>query len=162
MNKSRINVSDELCMEFKRMNERQRVKNFLECKTREEYLYYSLSPLANSCYEYRFKSKGEMSGDSLATIEGLNKCLNGQNMNINTGLYNLQQLILASDHLFQKGNLFDNFRLANMNGLSNVNYNVNVHQLWEWAEKGSITLGPLDYQNITYVPTWIHDFIVFK
>lgn len=157
-----MNEPDELCMEFKRMNERQRVKNFLECKTREEYLYYSLSPLANSCYDYRLKSKGEISGDNLATIEGLNKCLTGRNMNIKTGLYNLQQLILASDHLFQKGNLFDNFRLANMNGLSNVNYNVNGHQLWEWNEKGYITLGPLDYQNITYVPTWIHDLIVFK
>ncbi|MDD4638102.1 MAG: hypothetical protein PHV66_10955 [Bacteroidales bacterium] len=103
-----------------------------------------------------------MDRDNQGTRNGLDKCLNGLNMNLMTGMYNMQQLILVSGHLYLKGNLLDNLLLANSLGLLNINYNLDRHQLREWNEKGSITLGSLDYQNITYIPKWVHDLIVFK
>jgi len=50
MSNPRFPKQEKIVMEFPQLNDRQRIKNYSECDTPDEYLYHSISPFANSCF----------------------------------------------------------------------------------------------------------------
>jgi len=103
-----------------------------------------------------------MDRDKQGTQEALGKCLIGLNMNYITKTETMQKLICASNHVLLKGNLLENFREVNEKGLVNVSINITPEMLKQWLISGKITLGPITYQNLTYLGKGISDRIIFN
>ena len=156
MNLQKIN------MMFSQENDRQRIRNYWECDDPNDYIYQSVSPLANSCFEASNLTKYALEHDHFLNRNNLRKCLIGLNMNLKTKCETMQKLILASNNMYLKGNQMHNFCEATRLGLVSINVNITWFQLKEWTEKGYIMLDGIDYQNITYIPKPMHDLIVFK
>jgi len=162
MSNPRFPHQEKIVMEFPQLNDRQRIKNYSECDTPDEYLYHSISPFANSCFNIIHKTKYAMDRDKQGTQEALGKCLIGLNMNYITKTETMQKLICASNHVLLKGNLLENFREVNEKGLVNVSINITPEMLKQWLISGKITLGPITYQNLTYLGKGISDRIIFN